>query len=250
MNNRHWLASLPILFSSFSLWAQIPNTTPPTWTIHGNVTAASDYHWRGISMSDGQPTLHAGLQVIHGSGIYAGLLGSGISLPNNNASLEVIYTLGYQYPISPKNRLNFQYIDINYPGASHSQHYDFEEYSLGLISQSLLRDQDQWTSSISFSPDVYGRNGKYWRLDSRYNYPIDEKYGVFAAIGATQVKDKAAFARLWGNPDKDHYYDWKVGLSANLFGLNGELYYARNSGINPAVAAFDPRLVLAITKPF
>lgn len=250
MNHRHWLKSLTIFFSSCNLWAQTPDTTPPVWTLHGNVTAATDYHWRGISMSNGQPALHAGLQVIHRSGIYAGLLATSISLPNNNASLEAIYTIGYQYQIHPQHRLNFQYIDINYPGAAHSQHYDFEEYSIGLISQSLLRDQDQWSSSISFSPDAYGQNGNYWRLDSRYNYPLNEKFGVFAAIGASKVEDNAAFQRLWGNPNKDHYYDWKIGLSANRFGLNGELYYARNSGINPASAAFDPRFVLAVTKPF
>lgn len=251
MNNIYWLGSLTLLFLSVNTWAETPDSTlPPAWALHGSVTAATDYHWRGISMSDGQPSIQAGLQLAHRSGFYVGLLGTNVSLPNNKASIEAIYTMGYQYKLSPKHSLNFQYIDINYPGAAHNQHYDFEEYSIGLNSQSLLRDKDQWISSISFSPDIYGHNGNYWRLDSRYNYPINEKFGVFAAVGATQVESNAAFERLWGNPNKNRYYDWKVGLSANFFGLNGELYYANNSGINPNVSAFDPRLVFAVSKQF
>lgn len=243
---------LAVIQSSVLLWAKTPDDTQTSSALNitGSVTVATDYHWRGISMSNLQPAIQGGIQLNHISGIYAGIWASSIDLPNNDASIEADYMFGYLYKLSPKHSLRLQYVDVNYPGASHRLHYNFEEYSIGLNSQSLLREKDQWQSAIAFSPNVYGHNGKYWRFDSKYSFPLNDKFAIFTAIGATQVASKAAFNQLWGSPNKDHYYDWKIGINANLFGLNSELYYTDNSTINPDIAAFDPRVVFTISKLF
>ncbi len=44
--------------------------------VSGEVSLVSDYRWRGVSLTDNDPALQAGLYVAHTSGFYAGAWGS------------------------------------------------------------------------------------------------------------------------------------------------------------------------------
>ena len=57
-----------------SAWAAEPAVEPASaWTETGNITAVSDYLFRGISQTQAKPTAQATLDFTHRSGFYLGL---------------------------------------------------------------------------------------------------------------------------------------------------------------------------------
>ena len=221
----------------------------PDWSLSGNVTLASDYRWRGISMTQNEPAIQGGLRVSHKSGAYAGVWASSSDVANGS-SIEADFMLGYRHALNDKSALTVQYIDINYPGATAAFDTDFSEISLTYTQQSLFKPNDGLTAAVAYSNNYYFESGDMVRLDARYNYPINSNFGVLVAGGMTQLEDKQAFLKVWGNADKDHYYDWKAGVTSNLFGVFSELYYADNSTVNAAADSMDARVVFSVTKVF
>ena len=221
----------------------------PDWNLSGVLTLASDYRWRGISMTQNEPAIQGGLRVSHKSGAYAGVWASNSDVLNG-ASIEADYMLGYRHALNEKSSLTVQYIDINYPGATAPFDADFSEVSLAYNNNSLLKANDSLTASVAYSNDYYFESGEMYRLDARYNYPVHANFGVLVAGGMTQLEDEQAFLKVWGSDKKDHYYDWKAGITSNLFGVFSELYYADNSTLNEAADSMDSRVVFSVTKVF
>lgn len=158
--------------------------------------------------------------------------------------------LGYRHKLNQNTGISVQYIDINYPGATSQFETDFSEFSIAVDHTSLFKDKDAIVTSIAFSPDYYAKTGNMWRFDARYDIPVHQNFGLLAAVGAIKLENKQAFFQVWGNDQKDHYYDWKAGVSSNLFGLRSELYYADNSSLNPNANAMKARVVFSVTKLF
>lgn len=221
----------------------------PDWNLSGNMTLASDYRWRGISMTQNEPAVQGGLRVTHKSGVYAGVWASNTDILNG-ASIEADFMLGYRHALNEKSSLTVQYIDINYPGATAPFKADFSEVSLAYNNTSLLKANDLVTAAVAYSNDYYFESGEMYRLDLRYTVPVHANFGLLVAGGMTQLEDEQAFLKVWGNETKDHYYDWKAGVTSNLFGLFSELYYADNSTVNAAADSMDSRVVFSVTKVF
>ena len=57
--------------------------------ISGNVALVTDYRFRGISFSDGDPALQGGIDIAHSSGFYVGTWGSSISGGTQYGELEL-----------------------------------------------------------------------------------------------------------------------------------------------------------------
>lgn len=89
------LLSLPI-----SCFANINNLFDETqWSTSGSVTLASDYRWRGISMSNNEPALQGSLMANNKNGTYLGVWASSTDI-NNGASIEADFMAGYRKAIS------------------------------------------------------------------------------------------------------------------------------------------------------
>lgn len=222
---------------------------PEQWNLSGNLTLASDYRWRGISLTQNQPAVQGGLNLTHQSGVYAGVWASNSDI-KNGASVEADFMFGYRHAFNDQTTLTLQYIDINYPGATSSFEPDFSEFSVALSHLSLFKKNDAIKASISFSPEFYAKTGNMWRFDGRYDFPLNENFGLMGAVGAEKLENKQAFNTVWGNDQKDRYYDWKVGFSSNLFKLRSELFYADNSTVNPNADSMKSRVVFSVTKLF
>lgn len=222
---------------------------PQQYKLSGHLNLSSDYHWRGISMSQRKPSVQGSLQMHHRSGLYTGIFAASTDI-KNGASAEMDYLLGYRYKFD-NNSLILQFINIHYPGSRPAIKTTFSEYSIGYEGRSLLAQKDRLTTAIAFSPEYYDHSGHMWRFDAYYSYPIMQQFGIFTALGTTKLEDKKAFQKVWGNPGKDQYYNWKLGLNASLFGLFSELYYADNSTVNPNIASMrGPRVIFSVSKGF
>lgn len=234
---------------SVNVQAQSDIFAAENWSLSGNLTLASDYRWRGISMNKNKPAVQGGLRLKHSSGAYAGVWASNTDL-GNGASIEADWMLGYRHALNDHSAVTLQYIDIHYPGSDVDFKTDFSEFSIAYQYTSWLKEHDAINASMAYSDHYYAGSGKMYRFDARYDYPIYSSFGLFVAGGMTQLKDQDAFFKVWGNNTKDHYYDWKVGVSSNLFGLWSELYYADNSTVNPDIDSMNGRLIFSLTKVF
>ncbi|TNE33890.1 MAG: hypothetical protein EP350_03035 [Alphaproteobacteria bacterium] len=68
--------------------------------LSGNVSLVSDYRFRGVSFSDGDPALQGGIDLAHSSGFYIGTWGSTISGGTPYGELEVDLYGGWSGDIS------------------------------------------------------------------------------------------------------------------------------------------------------
>lgn len=68
--------------------------------ISGNVALVSDYRFRGVSFSDGDPALQGGIDIVHSSGFYVGTWGSTISGGTPYGELELDLYAGWSGDVS------------------------------------------------------------------------------------------------------------------------------------------------------
>lgn len=78
-------------FLATLLTAQAPAPMPPEaggFALSGTATLGSQYIWRGLTQTDGRPTVQGGLDLAHPSGVYLGVALSNISwFTDQNAGL-------------------------------------------------------------------------------------------------------------------------------------------------------------------
>ncbi|MBP7158350.1 MAG: TorF family putative porin, partial [Thermomonas sp.] len=72
--------ALASLLPTTVLAQQAPADAEPaeTWDVAGSVVATSDYVWRGVSQTQGNPALRLDVSVTHASGFYAGAWASNV----------------------------------------------------------------------------------------------------------------------------------------------------------------------------
>jgi uncharacterized protein (TIGR02001 family) len=92
----------------------------PDYTLAFNVGAVSQYRFRGIEQSSGQPELQAGVDFAHKNGFYAGAWTSGVNWVRdfngaNSGEREIDYFLGFKVPVSDIT-FDIGAIKYTYPG--------------------------------------------------------------------------------------------------------------------------------------
>jgi len=80
--------------------AQDDEETSSEVEVSGNVALVSDYRFRGVSFSDGDPALQGGIDVSHSSGLYVGTWASSISGGSAFGELELDVYAGYSGELS------------------------------------------------------------------------------------------------------------------------------------------------------
>jgi uncharacterized protein (TIGR02001 family) len=97
-----------------------PEAAPSSgWTQSGNVSLLSDYVFRGVSQTQGKPTLQATLDFSHSGGAYIGVFGSGVSHAayNNGNGSEIDLYAGYRYSVGQNSNIDAGVVTYWYPGA-------------------------------------------------------------------------------------------------------------------------------------
>ncbi|MFM2301285.1 MAG: hypothetical protein RLZZ84_1021 [Pseudomonadota bacterium] len=68
---------------------------PSAFSVTGNAAVVSDYRFRGISLSGGDPALQGAIQINHASGLYAGVWGSQLQDTAVYGSVETDFYAGW-----------------------------------------------------------------------------------------------------------------------------------------------------------
>ena len=201
-------------------------------TFSADVTFASEYVFRGVSMSDEDPALQGSLTCAHASGVYAGAWGTNGDF-GVDGSLEVDYFAGYGTDVNGI-ALDLSVIYYTYPGDENDGNY-FEimakaGYDLGLVAV---------TGGAAYVPsgqDAYGDNDALY-LFSDVEVPIPNT-PVTAGF-------HLGYEDFGGGSDK---LDWSAGLYTTVYGLNlGLAYVDTDIDFNDRA---DSRVLFTVGKSF
>ncbi len=198
-------------------------------TFSANVAITTDYRFRGISQTKDVPALQGGFDWEYGLTKYltlnAGVWGSNVDFADGDqAQVEIDFYGGVGGGIG-KFSWKLQFIYYYYPGAATRLNYDFFEvgpsigYDFGFMSA---------TVGVNISPNYFGASGTgiYTYANASVPLPISslKKYKptIEANVGYQAIRRNAIF----GTPD---YWDWGVGISAEVKGFGLSLKYVDTS---------------------
>lgn len=221
--------------TAFAQTATTPATTPveaPAYTVSGNLTAVSDYRFRGISQSYRLPAIQGGFDFTHSSGFYLGNWNSSVSgnSYNNGASLEVDVYGGYRFEPVKDVTADLGLLLYVYPGARLNQapgqpsdrKYDNAEIYAGVTSGPFnaklsyavtdyfgLNGQTAGYAYFSALPDRGNSKGTVY-LELNYTRDLGDKLTLAAHVGHTAVRHYSELS----------YTDLKVSVGKEWAGLN------------------------------
>jgi uncharacterized protein (TIGR02001 family) len=166
------------------------------------IAITSDYDFRGISQTDGDPAFQAGLTWTADNGFYAGVWGSNVDF--GDADIEIDAFLGFAGGDAAES---FGY-DVGavlyaYPGSSDAE--EVIELYAGIT-------KGWFGGKVWFSPDNYGSTS--WYVEANATIPLPANFSIPLHVGYS-------FGDYW---DGIEYVDYSVGLSYTLkaFTLNGK----------------------------
>lgn len=187
-------AAAALSLASFAASAQEAES-PYSW----NVTAVSDYVFRGVSQTDEDPTLQAGFTYTSPVGLYAGVWGSGVDFGPGDPSTEVDFLIGYGFDVSDNVNFDVLFNRYTYPGASELNYNE-------LITSTTFAEQYKLT--VAYTNDLSGSDTKSWYYAVGGEWALPQDFTLAANVGRTSLETDFG---------KD-YTDFNIGVSRQ-FGL-------------------------------
>jgi uncharacterized protein (TIGR02001 family) len=181
--------------------------------ISGELGVVSDYRFRGISLSRGNPALQGSVTVEHHSGLYANLWGSTLG---HGSETEIDLGAGYATDLTEHFSIDFCGTYYLYPSDGSANYFE------GTATATLTRGAVTGSLGVAYVPPQSAtRDGDGRRHGNGY---------VFAEAGyeipKTPVNLTAGLGYERGAFDEVEHggkWDWKVGAEARLaaakFGL-------------------------------
>lgn len=160
----------------------------------------SDYRFRGVSLTQKDPTVQLGFDYAHESGFYAGLWGSGVDFGPDypDADLELDVYLGFGFPITDAVRADLSVVRYNYPD---SGALNYNEFIGKLVFNEMI------TATLGYSNDIYNSDetGLYFGLSG--SFPLPNEFALNANVGYSDFDDGVL------GPGSANYMDYGIGVS-------------------------------------
>lgn len=153
----------------------------------GSAALLSDYRYRGVSLSDNQPTFRLG--VTHdGSGWYAGGTLFGVSLDAGGRQLQAIGYLGLTGQLSEQLGWEVGGTVIHFGTASQ---YDYVEWLTGVHGE-------RWNMRLHYAPDYFGSGTRTAYGELNAGWPLSRHVRATVHLGAlTRVGGTSGAAEHW-----------------------------------------------------
>lgn len=206
----------------------------------GYVTLTTDYVKRGVSQSDGDPAIQAGLEMTTENGFFAGVWASTVDIQNNptrKRDREVDYYAGYVFDATDTLRLSAAAVAYRYPAQTGDVNYNYEEYSV------TANFSDMAWLEVAYSPDLYNSGDSSTNLDLYAEWPLNSTWSIGGGGGYYDV------SRFSGRG----YSYWQLGVTATLRWADIDLRIHDTARWVPVISTPDrakSRLVLKIQIPF
>jgi uncharacterized protein (TIGR02001 family) len=262
--------AVPNLAAAQAAPAAAPAAAPSDHTLTGNAGLFSQYRFRGIMQTYGNPALQGGVDYSHSSGFYAGNWNSnvneGAGYPGGSIEMDFyggwkktwgdwgidlggIYYYypgthsGSSRPFSPTNNRSGNVANGNV--------HNFEGYVAGSWKFITLKYSRAFSDYFQ-APNTDGSG----YLDLSANYDLGDGWGVNGHVGHLNFK----------NMSRADYTDWKLGVTKDISGWvfgaayvdtnahgscgKGEFYCFPNSSGTNGKNAGKATAVLSVSKTF
>ncbi len=168
----------------------------------GIATLTSDYIYRGLVYSDGDPSFQLGLDYEHESGAFAGIWGSTIDWSNSfgERDTELDYYVGFQFAARDALAITATLVRYTYPGQTGTRSYDYNE---ALVTATLF---GRYSAEFGYAGDRYGLGNRARHLELRSEWPVANAWVISAGAGRNDLSDFGASAYLY----------WDLGASARF----------------------------------
>jgi uncharacterized protein (TIGR02001 family) len=203
-----------------------------------SVGAVSDYRYRGVSLSDGSPSLQANATYDHSSGAYAGAALAHVHLGYTQSTLQGTAYAGFARRLGEQWSVDAGATAVRFNGGSD---YDYQEWYVGVA-------RERFGTRLSVSPHYFGVGGR--TLYGEVNASMALAAGLDLVGHAGYLHPQAA-RWLYVPPSRA---DFRLGLSMAFDAWTAQLAVsATRSGAALYPGARENgarRLVLGATRTF
>jgi uncharacterized protein (TIGR02001 family) len=219
------------------------------------VTAVSDYDFRGVTQTAGDPALSFSFDYYTGP-VHLGAWTSNVQFDANETGMkffgadhtEIDLAADYSGGDDATGKYNFGFVDYTYPGQSG---FDFPEI-WGTLSKGWLSG----TLHYSWDWGGYGSDSSAYYIEANANWPLgDSGFGLTAHAGDS-------WGDAWDTYYTGSYQDFAVGVTKSFGSFNFALKYMDTTGYfddpgqdqrptlgapNPDVASGKSKALLSIS---
>lgn len=210
----------------------------------GNIAVTTDYVWRGVSQTLGDPALQAEVSFEHDSGFYAGFWGSNVDFfdesdpeadpeDDDEADVEVDVWVGFAGETEGGLGWDVGVIAYLFPGANRDVLDNSEEFygglSYGYFTATVYQDFDNDTTYVDVGAE----------------FELPREFTLGAHVGSFNFDEGT------------DYSDWSIALSRELTGFGFELSYIDTDFSDDDCEEFsgkrdlcDETLVFTLSKEF
>jgi uncharacterized protein (TIGR02001 family) len=189
----------------------------PEFTVTGNVAVVSDYRFRGVSQSAGDPAIQGGITLNHKSGLYVGTWSSSINFSNvaadplfGNQELDIFG--GWTGSVSSNLTLDAGLLYYAYPGGHVGKAEFFEPYAS--LSTTLGPAKLKVGANYAWSQDAIFNDDNLYVYT---NVDIGIPNTPVTISGHLGYQDGPLAADFWSSPDETTW-DYSIGASATILG--------------------------------
>ena len=207
-------SALGTLFVSGAVFAQ---DKKPDHEFSFNIGAASEYRYRGISQSRFEPVLQGGADYTYNPlGLYAGTWASSIkwigdTAGGNPTNVEIDLYAGKKGDLGKGFSYDVGGLYYWYPKDGLANDADtFELYGKISYGAAYIKYSHSLTDTFGF---VDSKNSNY--VDIGYDYDLGAGYTLNLHAGHQKIEGTVGAS----------YYDWKVGVSKEFYGVGFSLAY-------------------------
>lgn len=215
--------------------------------ISANVSLTTDYVFRGVSLSDGDPAIQGGFDWSNDQ-FYAGVWGS--SLPDG---MELDLYAGFT-PTLGSLEFDLGAIGYFYPGAEDDD-AEFDYYELLAAVEAPLTEQFSIGGGVYYAPENYGETGEAMYFEINGTFAASEALEFTAAYGNQSIEDADGEDGIDVTDDSD-YNTWNIGGTYALHGFGLDLRY-HDTDIDAGSdieyytlgeSSYDERIVFTISR--
>jgi uncharacterized protein (TIGR02001 family) len=194
-------------------------------------TADTDYRYRGVSLSDSQPSLRLTLNYDAAERWYVGASAAGARLTGGDSYTQLLGYAGWSMPAFAETSLELGLDGSHFAGISG---YDFAEAYAGLLGE-------RWSARLYFAPNYYGRGVKTLYAELNTYLALDPRSRLFAHFGVLYPISGAV-----GDADRTRG-DLSLGAALVLHAWDLHLAWvaATRGGPYPAVYSGHPTALVA-----
>jgi len=156
-----------------ALVAGIALAAPVRAQLGATLSADSDYRYRGVSLSDSEPSLRLTLNYDAVERWYVGASVTRAKLTGSDRYTQLLGYGGWSTPAFAGTSLELGLDGSHFAGISG---YDFAEAYAGLLG-------DRWSARLYFAPSYYGQHVQTAYVELNTYLPLDERSRVFAHFG-------------------------------------------------------------------